>query len=134
MITKNPVFICPIYMVQHRVTKPDKNYSLNLNVYRNLHYIINNNLKKEFKDIVWPQLVWIVYDTQLTVNYKLYWRRISDLDNWQAVITKYFQDALVDAGCIPDDNFNYIRMNTYEAVEQDKVNPRMCITILPYKK
>ena len=91
-------------------------------------------MKRQFKDEIKDQLLWTVYSWQLTVNYKLYWKRLSDLDNLQAVVTKFFQDALVECWCIEDDNFNFIRMNTYEVVEKDKKNPRMEITIDKYTK
>lgn len=130
---KKEIIIAPIYLVQKYKTKKNKNLSLNLNMYRNMHFIVSNNLKRQFKEEIKEQLVWRVYNTQLTVNYKLYWKRLSDLDNLQAVVTKFFQDALVECGCIEDDNFNYIRKNTYEVVEQDKKNPRMEILIKEYK-
>ena len=123
----------PIYLEQEYKTKKNKNISLNLNLYRNMHYIVSNNLKKQFKNKIKNQLLWRVYSTPITVNYKLYWKRLSDLDNLQAVVTKYFQDALVEFGCIEDDNFKFIKMNTYEVMEQDKEKPRMDIYITENK-
>jgi|SaaInlStandDraft_7_1057024.scaffolds.fasta_scaffold01102_8 hypothetical protein len=131
-IKKKEIITVPIYLVQHYKTKKDKLLWLNMNWYRNAHYIVSNNMKRQFKEQIKEQLLWIVYYWQLTVNYKLYWKRLSDLDNLQAVVTKFFQDALVECGCIEDDNFNYIRMNTYEVVAQDKINPRMEVTINKY--
>lgn len=130
---KENYFIVPIYLEQVYKTKKNKNISLNLNQYRNMHYIVNNNLKHQFKDLIKDQLVGKVYTWPITINYRLYWRRMSDLDNLQAVVTKYFQDALVECGCIIDDNFIYIRKNTYEAMAQDKKNPRMEIEITQYE-
>ena len=59
---------------------------------------------------------------------------MSDLDNWSAVVTKFLQDALVEYWCIEDDNFNYIKKNSYEVIEKDYENPRFEITIKEYEK
>jgi len=80
------------------------------------------------------QLEWNRYDWPIEIEYHLYWQRLSDLDNRQWVVSKYFQDALVEYWCIEDDNFNVIKKNTYEVIEQDKSNPRFEITIKPYAK
>jgi hypothetical protein len=34
----------------------------------------------------------------------LYYKRKSDIDNWDAVISKFTNDALVEFGCVSDDN------------------------------
>lgn len=120
-------------MTQAYKTKKDKTISLNLNVYRNMHYIVNNKLKQEFKELIAPQLKWKKYKYPIQITYKLYWKRMSDLDNLQAVVTKYFQDALVEYDCIKDDNFDYIKWNSYEVMWQDKDNPRFEITISRYQ-
>ena len=125
--------IAPIYMLQEYKTKKNKNISLTMNWYRNVHYIVNNNIKKQFKDIMWPQLEWLKFEWQLSIEYNLYRKRMSDLDNWQAVVTKYFQDALIGHWCIEEDNFDYIKKNTYEVVWKDKERPRFEITIKQYK-
>jgi hypothetical protein len=58
MITKKKeCIILPIYMEQKYKTKKNKNLSLNLNTYRNMHYIINNNLKMQFKELIKDQLI-----------------------------------------------------------------------------
>ncbi len=59
---------------------------------------------------------------------------MSDLDNWQSVVTKFFQDALKECGCIEDDNFSFIRKNIYEVINRDRINPRFEVTISSYKK
>jgi hypothetical protein len=39
-----------------RKTKPDKKAALNLNAYRNRNFIVNNNLKKDYKEWMKSQL------------------------------------------------------------------------------
>lgn len=89
-------------------------------------------MKVEFKESIKDQLEWICFATPIEVEYRLFYRSMSDLDNRQAVITKYFQDALVECECIEDDNFDYIKKNTYIVIEKDFKNPRMEVTIKPY--
>jgi len=125
--------IAPIYLVKEYKTKKNKNISLTMNWYRNAHFIVNNEMKKQFKEIIWPQLIGKTFTWELYIEYDLYRKRMSDLDNWQAVVTKYFQDALVEYKCIVDDDFNYIRKNSYEAIAKDKDYPRFEITIKQYK-
>lgn len=127
------MIILPIYLTLPRKTKKDKSISLNLNWYRNVNFIVNNQVKKLFLDTVSRQLRWLKYEWEIELHYKLYWKRISDLDNWQAVVTKYFQDSLVECRCIEDDNFNFIKKNVYEVIEKDMKNPRFEVEILPYK-
>lgn len=91
-------------------------------------------MKKQYKELISEQLEWLRYDWPIEVEYKLYRARMSDLDNWSAVISKYFQDSLVECWCIEDDNFDYIKKNTYEVIEKDYKNPRFVITIKPYEK
>jgi len=46
----------PIYLIQPRKTKKDKKYALNINTYRNLNFIVNNILKKQYKELMRDQL------------------------------------------------------------------------------
>lgn len=124
--------VAPIYLTMIRKTKKNKNISLNMNWYRNVHFIENNNIKIMFLNHITPQIEGLLFTGPVALEYNLYWSRLSDLDNWSSVVTKFFQDALKDAGCIIDDNFHHIKKNTYEVVGQDKVNPRFEITISPY--
>lgn len=87
-----------------------------------------------FLNHITPQIKWLSFIWPIELEYKLYWSRLSDLDNWSSVVTKFFQDALKEAWCIIDDNFHHIKKNTYEVMDQDKKNPRFEITINSYIK
>lgn len=119
----------PIYLTKEFKTKKNKTISLNMNWYRNVHYMINNDIKKQFKDEIREQIEWKTIDTPIVVEYNLYWKRMSDLDNWSAVVTKYTQDALVEEWVIPADDFNHIVKNIYEVKEKDTINPRFEVII-----
>ena len=92
----------PMSIILPRKTKKDREVKLNLNVYRNLHYHINNSIKKKFKEK-------ILYKLESQLNSPIYLiyvvrvKRMKDLRNITTVIDKFFCDALVEAGCIDND-------------------------------
>jgi len=91
--------IAPIYITLWR-----KKYALNMNGYRNWHYRVNNALKIAYKQAIREQIegkrIWEPYKMEMTLFYK----RRADLDNIDAVISKFTNDALVEYWCVSDDN------------------------------
>ena len=105
--------------------------SLTLNWYRNAHYRTNNNAKKRFKKLVAPQLLELDALTgKLRIDYIYYAKRKgTDLDNFTSTAKKYFQDALVELGIIPDDNCGVIVDTREKYAGIDKENPRIEVVI-----
>ena len=99
----------PLYIEMERKTKKNIKYYLNLNNYRNWHYIINNNIKKKFKENL-KEVCTFQADYIEEIHYQLvYWdKRKRDKWNILAIIQKFFLDALTEYWCIPDDNDKYI--------------------------
>lgn len=95
--------------------KKKKKYYLNLNIYRNTAFHLNNNLKKEFKRVVVPMLPDVFYD-RYTITYVLYLpnQLKRDISNVCAVVDKFFADALVESGRVPDDNYEHLPLVTYK--------------------
>ena len=95
--------------------KKKKKYYLNLNIYRNTAFHLNNNLKKEFKRLVVPMLPDIHYK-RYTIMYVLYLpnQLKRDISNVCAVVDKFFADALVESGRVPDDNYEHLPLVTYK--------------------
>lgn len=87
-------------------------------------------MKVAFKEMIESQIKWIKFQWQIWIKYDMYYSHMSDLDNWQSVVTKFFQDALVECKCIPDDNMSVIVYNWYRVKGKDKDNPRFEVTIL----
>lgn len=112
----------PLYIVNGR----NKKYWLTMNNYRNWHYQINNNLKKKFKLSLMPHLGFR-FSNQVHIHYRLFApdRRKRDLMNNVSVIDKFFQDALVELGCIQEDNVSIVVKITAEYIGIDKDNPRL---------
>lgn len=117
------MIIAPIYIKLWR-----KNYSLNLNTYRNLHFQISNNLKKKFSQLITPQIQWLKLD-KIWIEYTLYYSRKSDLWNRLSVIDKFFSDSLIENKCIIDDNIDYIKEIKAKVWWKDLKNPRCEINI-----
>ena len=109
-----------------------KKYYLNLNSYRNWHYQVNNNVKKAYKAVMLEQLQDLRLK-KIDIEYQLFYgdKRKRDKGNITSVIQKFFLDALVETGCIVDDNDSFVGVETLCEPIYDKGKPRCEITITP---
>lgn len=101
----------PLFIELPRKTKKAKRISLNLNTYRNLHYILSNQAKDAFKEYVKKELPKDCpkfYRPTIIYHFMKSGNRRTDLMNWIAVIDKFFLDALVELGYLPDDNTDHV--------------------------
>lgn len=123
--------ILPIYYIQEFKTKPNKTSLVGMNLYRNAHHFLQNNMKKHFQDLVIEQLPSVVeVIQQFTVTYKLYYKSpVCDASNIVALIEKFYLDAIKEHGLIIDDNVNYHISSSWQVIAQDKTNPRIEVTI-----
>jgi hypothetical protein len=99
-------FILPLSVILPRKTKEDKKIMLNLNVYRNLHHAINNQVKQLFLPIEW----YLFKAGKIKISYKIQkkTKRKFDTMNIISVVDKFFLDWLVKMQYIPDDTFNNV--------------------------
>ena len=106
-----------------------------MNTFRNLHYQVNNNLKKLYKQQVSPQLEWAL-EPPLEITYSYYHptKRKADVSNMCCIHDKYFCDALVELGLIEDDDYDNIKQVTYKYWGYDKWNGRIEIEIEKFNK
>ena len=114
-------FTLPLYGVT-------KKGAITTNWYRNAHYQPSNAAKKKFKKLIQEQLdQFDTIQTPIKIKYTYYAQRNNspDLDNFVAVVRKFFQDALVESGLIEDDNVNFIIANSESYGGIDKENPRV---------
>lgn len=121
----------PIYYVQEFKTKSNKTSLVGMNLYRNAHHFLQNNMKKHFQTLVIEQLPPVVeVIQQFTVTYKLYYKSpVCDASNVVALIEKFYLDAIKEHGLIIDDNVNYHISSSWEVIAQDKANPRIEVTL-----
>jgi hypothetical protein len=112
--------------------KGNNRFQLNLNQYRNWHYQTNNKLKRIFKDNIEPQLGFILEGAvKIEYYYHAPDKRKRDLMNIISVVDKYFQDALVENGCIEADDTSIVKEISGNYCGIDKNNPRVEATIKP---
>lgn len=89
--------------------------AVNLNIYRNLHYHHLDTQKKNFADEVKPLLRDKPRADKVWIHYEIFAPRGGRLDtmNVGSIADKYFSDTLVEAGKLPDDNYDHIVLSTF---------------------
>lgn len=110
-----------------------KKFHLNLNVYRNSHYLVLNTVKKNYKAIISDQIAYMQPLNKVYIKYTLYpkTKRLCDLSNIISIHKKFFEDALVELGKLPDDNYEHIIGSSEFFGCVDKDNPRVEIILTP---
>lgn len=108
-----------------------KKFILNLNNYRNTHFQTLNKAKKVYKELISQSILGLPAFNKIKLEFTLYPRtnRLTDLDNVCSVHNKFFADALVELGKLPDDTYKHIVECNYKFGSVDKMNPRVDITI-----
>lgn len=119
-----------------RVPKSKKKLiSLNINNYRNIHYLLNNKIKKYICKLVVEKCRGKTCPKPpLEFIYTIYRpnKRKIDLSNVLSIVDKFVADGIVKAGLIPDDNIDYIKKVTYLDGGIDRINPRCDLEIIRY--
>jgi len=123
--------ISPVSVTLPRKTKKDKKIALNMNIYRNLNFMVNNQMKVIYHDLMQDQLGNLKLKTPIDLRFTLYkgQNRKSDRANVLSIVEKFFCDALVEFKCIPDDNDDFIRSTYYETGGVDRSDPRVEIVV-----
>lgn len=106
-------------------------FILNLNHYRNAHFHTLNNAKKRYLNEIQYQVKSLPLYKKIKLIYTLYPKnkKLCDLDNVLSIHAKFFQDALVTLGRIPEDNYLCVVGSEYRFGAVDKINPRVEINI-----
>jgi hypothetical protein len=125
-------FISPLKVLATKV----RHFILNLNQYRNTHYRVLNNCKINYKEVMKAQINHSPKFKKVLCLYKVYApsRRSFDLGNVCSVHEKFFEDAFVELGKLPDDNIDYIPLVIYLGCGIDKERPRVEIEVLDLTK
>ena len=120
----------PLLIILPRKTKADKKIYLNLNVYRNLHFIVNNQAKEKYNELmIWLRGIKFKPPVKITFTLFKKSKRKVDRANILSIVEKFFCDALTHYQCIPDDSDEYIESTHYCTGGIDKNNPRVEIVI-----
>lgn len=129
------MFTLPIYWTKVYKTKPSKTHLAGMNWYRNAFHIDQNNLKQDFQQLLDTQyglMESFTIDQPYTVSYSIYYKNPScDGSNIIALSEKIFLDFLQKASIVSEDNVKHHLGSTWTIAGQDKLNPRVEITIIP---
>jgi len=107
-------------------TSKNKRFHFNLNKYRNAHFQQLNKAKKEFN--LWFSFFLMGrgkgkrFNNPVGIHYKLWLKKRTDLMNVGAVVDKFFQDAIVQCGIIPDDNPEWVKKTSFGFMGYEKKN------------
>ena len=125
-------FISPLKVLASRV----KTFVLNLNQYRNTHFRVLNTCKINYKNHMTAQIKSSPSFNKVLCLYKVYApnKRSFDLGNVCSIHEKFFEDAFVELGKLPDDNIDYIPLVIYMGCGIDKDKPRVEIEVLELNK
>jgi Holliday junction resolvase RusA-like endonuclease len=125
------LILSPLYVDLPRVKTKDKRVYLNMNSYRNLHYITNNNAKKAYLEAIREQIEGLAIQTPVNITYRVIKpsKRRLDKMNVVAVVSKYLLDALTEVGFWEDDNDDFVKEETIKPTVYDKGNGRVEIII-----
>jgi len=125
----SPLRIC------HYVTKKGEQrwFALNLNAYRNTQAFVLNKVKQLYTDTMLKEIEPLPVFNKIRLTYTVYTgsSHKSDVMNWASVVDKFFQDTMVKAGKLIDDNYQYVPEVISRFGGIDKVNPRVEILIEP---
>ena len=129
--TTEVLIISPLYIDLPRVKTKDKRVYLNMNTYRNLHYVTNNNAKKAYLEAIREQIKGLVIQTPVNITYRVLKpsKRRLDKMNVIAVVSKYLLDALTEVGFWKDDNDDFVKKETIMPTVYDKGNGRVEVII-----
>ncbi|QEP29862.1 hypothetical protein HYP99_gp064 [Sinorhizobium phage ort11] len=118
--------------IKIQLSKKEKFY-LNLNAYRNAHYFTLNKAKVLFKEAIEGLVNTLPSMKKVELSFMLFMgsQRSADLSNICSVVDKFFCDALVELGKLPDDNYDVIGSVDYKFGGIDKNNPRVDVHINP---
>lgn len=108
-----------------------KNFTLNLNGYRNGHYQSLNKAKINYKAVLSEQINKLPFLYRVEIVYTLFTatKRKCDIANVLSVHDKFFCDALVELGKLEDDDYEKIPQVTYRFGGIDRENPRVEIQL-----
>jgi len=121
-------FSVPLHVEMPTRKKPKRKWYLNLNRYRNTHFLVLAKAKRDYADTI--DIPKFKAD-KIRVTYWFYPKdaRLTDTRNVTTIIDKFLMDAIVTRGYLPDDNYNHVCYGGDDFVEIDRVNPRVEVEI-----
>jgi hypothetical protein len=111
-------------------------FSCNLNQYRNAHYRILNDAKKNYASFIYDMDLRERLENPVAIIYSIYApnKRMYDVMNVGSITDKFACDALVNSKVLIDDNYNYVRYVACQHKGIDRDNPRAVLRIYDYSQ
>lgn len=110
-----------------------KKFILNLNNYRNAYFRVLNTSKQVYKQHITTLIEKEIYYelSKIAIQYKIFKgdERRFDIGNIASIHQKFFEDALVESGHLPDDRAANIPLVFYSYGGISRTNPRVEVTI-----
>lgn len=121
----------PLSVTLPRKTKADKVWILNINNYRNTHYLVLNAAKIAWKGVVNVTPGVHIGNPPYRFTYTVFpeTNRKFDLANVLSIVQKFTDDCLIELKVIQDDNYKVIPVVVYLFGHVDKENPRVELEI-----
>ncbi len=121
----------PLKVILPRKRVKDKSFILNLNVYANTNYMILNEAKKKYKEVMKSKILALPFFETVEAVFVLYpkTKHLCDLSNVCSIQEKFFADALVELGRLEEDNYLFWKSSRYLFGSIDKNNPRVAIAL-----
>lgn len=110
-----------------------RQFILNLNNYRNAYFRTLNSAKVNYKAYMKDQILNEIYKPleKIAIQYKVFKgdRRRFDIGNVTSIHQKFFEDAIVELGKLPDDRHENLPLtfDSFGGISTDR--PRVEITI-----
>lgn len=104
---------------------------MNINNYRNLHYMLLNKAKVVFTELLEAKVSELPIFKRIKIRYTLFTatKRKCDVANVCSIVDKFFCDVLTKTGRIKDDNYDYLPEVIYKFGGVDSDNPRVLAEI-----
>lgn len=122
----------PIYWTKG--VKSPSTILVGMNWFRNAHHYDQAKFKRDFHELLSKQLSDITpITTSYTMHYDIFYKNPScDGSNIVALIEKTVLDTLVTDKVVIGDTVKHHLGSTWSIAGQDKLNPRVEITIIPH--
>lgn len=126
------ILIAPLRVPQTKT----KLFTIGMNQYRNAHYQVLNKVKIEYKNIMKEQILKLPEFSKVSIDYTLYPRtkHLCDISNILSIHDKFFCDALVELGKLPEDNYLFVPRVVFNIGHIDSNNSRVEIKLIDYEE
>ena len=107
---------------------------LSMNAYRNWHYRVSAQFKRDFTELVLEQLANVTaVASPYEVSCLLYYKNVvCDPSNIIPLVEKVVLDTLISQNLLEGDSMKHHVKTTWRVVEQDRNNPRCVVGIRTY--